>query len=230
MLTRRPIIIAGMARSGTTFLSKLLHNSGIPMWDWEITHGEDGDLWGWNSVEMIANKPNENTLPFTYVPSPPFIERLRWYRGMREERCSLPLWGFKEPRIIRFLQAYIEVFPDALYIFCLRNHLSTIWSQAGRKAIEGPCGEPVLIPLSMRVAHAGFLSVMHKLDTFWFNYDAEPAAEFAALEAKLGIPLPSHTEFRWKQAGRGLDYHPSDDSPTFDVTRPTDAIALNMAT
>ena len=221
-----PVIILGMARSGTTYLAKELDKAGINMFDWEITHMEDADLWGWNSAELVANPPDESTVPYTYEPSAKLVERLEWYRGMRDKQGGA--WGFKEPRVARMFKAYIKVFPQATYICCIRNSLSCVWSQMNRVVkAQGVSDTRMFIPFTMRAAHVAILALENNLDLVWFNYDGDMKDNSDLLSNKLGVELHLEETFKWKQAGRSERYQPDDTAPLVPVERELDMHKIN---
>ena len=213
------IIIVGLARSGTTYLSRRLHEKGIPMWGWEMTHGEDADVWGLNTVEGVVNPPIENQAPYAYAASDEMLARLVAYKAKREVGCD-GAWGFKDPRIVHLLAAYVDVFPSALYVCCIRNPLSIVWSQLKRKPrlVDAPGNYAVM---GLRLAHIAAMQQNHKLNMHWFNYDGNMEDESVALSEKVGVDLELANGWEWKQAGR-THYEPGGTVPQYKVVRSMD--------
>ena len=219
MNEQRPIIIVGMARSGTTWLARLLHAQGISMWDWDSTHAEDGDIWGWLSAEMLLNKPDYGMIPFAYIPSKDFLDRLRSYGDRRQEEAPAG-WGFKEPRISRMLKAFLEVWPRGRYILCLRNPLSVVWSQRARKGAslteQQHLRNDTTALANVLACFAGREGDLHVL-----NYDSDPKVEIAALAEFLKREIRMTGEWKHSMAVRG--YTPEGgECPTYEITRDED--------
>jgi hypothetical protein len=119
------IIIPGMYRSGTTYLCKCLTDAGYSCGEFYDEFWEDYRLHGANMVERSVNDVNDSQCPFKYEPSEKFVEILT---GLKKEGDHV----LKDPMCARFMRAYAQVFPDAKFILCIRNGLSTVWSQVKR--------------------------------------------------------------------------------------------------
>ena len=210
-----PIIIIGMQRSGTSWLARTLHAQGVEMYDWTFgNHAEDGDIWGWNSVEMLGNPPDQKAMPFGYTPSNHFISRLEAYQDFRDKGKP---WGFKEPRMVMLLGAYAQVFPTAKYICCVRNVLSLIWSQIGRNNNIKPARPSQYIaPVVLRMCNVAYVSEQQGLDIHYFNYDAGIEGEQKALNEFLGMEIDL-SDFKRSEASRG--YESGDKCPEYEVIR-----------
>ena len=210
-----PIIIIGMQRSGTSWLARTLHAQGVEMYDWDFgNYAEDGDIWGWNSVEMLANKVNQKSMPFEHTPSKHFITRLEAYADYRDKGKP---WGFKEPRIAMLLGAYAQVFPAAKYICCVRNVMSLIWSQVGRNNnLAAARDSQYIAPVVLRMCNVAYVSEQQGLDIHYFNYDAEIGGEQEAMSTFLGMPLDL-SSFKRSEAKRG--YAGGDKAPSYEVIR-----------
>jgi len=210
-----PIIIVGMQRSGTSWLARTLHAQGIEMYDWDFSgYAEDGDIWGWNSVEMMDNPPNQNAMPFTHKPSKHFTDRLEAYADFRDKGKP---WGFKEPRIAMLLGAYAEIFPAAKYICCVRNILSLIWSQVGRNNnLKAARDSQYLPPVALRICNVAYVAEQQGLDLHFFNYDAEIGAEQEAMSKFLGRSVDL-SDFKRSESRRG--YEGGDKAPEYEVVR-----------
>lgn len=195
-----PIIIIGLARSGTTYLARLLEKHDVKMYDWEMLECEEVDIWAANSVEIQRNKPDMAALPFRYAPSGKFIERLKEYHVKRNEGH---LWGFKEPQICCLLPAYFEVWPNASYVCCVRNCLSSAWSDKFRhNQLMGAKDEAVMAEYALRLANVARVAAESKINIHLFNYDGNAVCEFLALGQYLGMDLKGWDTFKRSEASR----------------------------
>lgn len=114
------IIIPSIAKSGTTYLTMKFHDTGHTMYIDPESHYEDQFLMD-GLIDIISNGRGK-----TYDI---------WYKGeefskkqKNKAKWLFKLWnikhygvGMKNPRLIYFLDELFEVFPDAKYVFCIRN-------------------------------------------------------------------------------------------------------------
>lgn len=201
---KQPIIIVGLSRSGTSYLSRLLTANGVQMCEWEMHGVEEADIYCVNLVEHLTNAPDESVIPFAHNPSTQFVDRLRWFRSRREGSAT---WGFKEPMIFEFLPVYAELWPNAKYITCVRNAMSTAWSIKRRlPGAEDMTDQQLIHKLAMRLAHICAVVATSKIQMHYFNYDAEPMREFVALSGYLGLELKGWDTFKAVQSSRSIEF------------------------
>lgn len=192
------IIIPGVYRSGTSFLGHALNDAGISMGDWQIGHAEEGDIWAWNQAEGKNNPPDTRRTPFKYHPSDQLLTRLQDYRTRRDRE---PVYGIKDPQIGQYMTAYVKIWPDAKYVVCLRNPVSSMWSQRDRGHFVEDDREAMVLHFRY-MYNIVQLCVIHRLEVHFFNYDGDMAQEERALNKFLGVQLDLASRWKWKCAGR----------------------------
>lgn len=140
---KQPIIIMGMARSGTTLLADLLFRLGLFIGEKRIVADQEAKYfvavndtllkrvhgyWD-NPAPMRAFLKEEQSVASTALcieqdlRSPRIAGFLGWkrylaYRSL--ERFDQP-WGWKDPRNVFTLPLWLRVFPEAKIIYIVRN-------------------------------------------------------------------------------------------------------------
>src|SRR6185437_4255202 len=128
MRQNAPVIIVGMHRSGTSFVTSLLRVAGLdvgsrlmpPSRGNEAGHFENLDFvdfhmrWlretghhesGWSASQSI-------TLP---------EEAANEAQALIAANATAPMWGWKDPRTTLFLQFWEQLLPEARYVFVYRQ-------------------------------------------------------------------------------------------------------------
>jgi hypothetical protein len=181
----KTVIIVGLYRSGTSFLSKSLNAYGIPMWGEKgpTRHYEDETLLKFNNEELRRHKCDIASIIPDYKPSDKFLEQLRKYKAQREAK-SVP-YGLKAPRISNLFLAYKEVFDDAAWICCIRNFYNTSrsWPKRYGKDFEGK-----LISFSNQLQNV-VTHLREEPNRHYFNYDGKIADEEERLNEFLGTKI-----------------------------------------
>lgn len=119
-----PVIVIGMARSGTTLVSEMLHQGGTSM----FAEGMDPAYDGGNKYERVLCQ--DINLEILGVKSVPAISS--WKRPLndisenslqrlREEVGEKP-WGFKDPRTTITYFVWRKVLPHGPTIYTYRSH------------------------------------------------------------------------------------------------------------
>lgn len=147
---KRPVIVVGMHRSGTSLVSNILHQSGINMGVDQEHNGESKPFlhvnqevlrkrgYDWLSVEQDEfSCPysaeelygyhlhlNSNYLKYGYLS-----RLLLFFHGRR--------WGFKDPRICFTLPMWLKLYPKAVVIFVTRRPEAVVDSLMRRNKVEG---------------------------------------------------------------------------------------------
>jgi hypothetical protein len=126
---RAPVLVVGMHNSGTSILTKLLHESGV-FFAPSMQHHESRFFSIFvNDLLILGGSDNWATLPLMPIDDVmafhetvgPFIKRhwiaeyLQWgYDGVSP-------WGIKDPRLCILLPLYLAIFPEARVIHIRRN-------------------------------------------------------------------------------------------------------------
>lgn len=165
----KTIIIAGIHRSGTTYLSRCLADAGVPMWKSDGgDHAECQRLLAINERELERQGLTFRDVSHDPIPNQDFIEELMDYKATRE-KDGPAVYGFKDPRIASLIDAYLHVWPDALYVVSVRNMMDAGLSWANR----GNCLNTAVgaVALSRQFVHM-FDSFDRTKTAFCpFNYD-----------------------------------------------------------
>lgn len=112
------IIIPGIAKSGTSYLTRKLSESGLAMWaDNYNKHYEDMYL-----LLNLRRITQRNGMDYWFDKSkhyPGNSKQVLKLLTMFRERYNVT--GFKNPRLLFFMRELEQIFPDAKFIFCVRN-------------------------------------------------------------------------------------------------------------
>lgn len=139
----KPIIIAGMHRSGTSLLARILDDLGIFMGkkisgNHEAKFFQELNIWLFNELGGRWDSPpdmhflleNKDMLELTTtilersVHSLAFMRYLGWknyFFKNRFLRIKKNLWGWKDPRNVYTLPVWLKLFPEAKVIYIERH-------------------------------------------------------------------------------------------------------------
>ena len=122
------VIITGMHRSGTSLLANLLSDAGIHIGDRMLPadeHNVRGYFEDSDFVELHDGILADNGTDWTLTKARPTLEisktRLNQMDMLVEQRRDRPLWGWKDPRTVLFLDAWSERLPAARFVFVFRS-------------------------------------------------------------------------------------------------------------
>jgi hypothetical protein len=152
------------------------------MWNDPESHFEDKELMD-KLIDIISDGEGKKgdvwhaDRPFTQEQCDDVLDMLREYRNDWGDM------GMKNPRLIFFMKELMEVYPDAKYIFCLRNPNDWIQSNAkyGRSGMKWE--------LILRQHYDYVIEQMMRYfndNTFLFDYDN---VDEKALNKFLGFDL-----------------------------------------
>ena len=137
-----PLIVIGMHRSGTSLLTRLLHQAGVPMGSDQNVHDESAFFLELNKfLFRAAHADWDYPQPAVLLLEVPelrqaLLEHLRsrcasrdtrahlgWRRFLRSSRLEAQPgpWGWKDPRNTFTLPLWLEVFPNARVLNVYRN-------------------------------------------------------------------------------------------------------------
>ncbi len=193
-----PICVAGMHRSGTSLVAKLLHEAGLFLGpESDILPPGEGNTEGhWENVRFIEINDAILELAGGTWDRPPTVET-GWqfqlkYDGLFERAIELVRsfqepWGWKDPRNSLTLPFWQRVIPDVKVVICVRNPLDVAQSLQARNKFPLPTGVTLWADYSSRVAAAA--EPARRLVTHYESYfldfraEAERLVRFAGLTA-----------------------------------------------
>ncbi len=155
----KPLVVFGMHRSGTSLLSRCLHNSGVFMGMMQEHNAEAVQFLSLN--EQALKKAGADWIEPLELPKGTFahLKAVDLYREhfKLSMRSGLWLrfkanyrWGWKDPRNTFALAAWTEVFPNARLLHLYRDGRAvamSLWNRNLREAESGRdarLGDPVL--------------------------------------------------------------------------------------
>ena len=176
------VIIVGMHGSGTRYLSKCM-NDILPMWITEAGggHFEDKEILEINERELDRHKSKWYGKDVN--PTNEFIAELKQYRDKR-----IGDYGFKDPRVLLFLDAYREVWPDAKFVVCVRNPIKVIASHLRNGRLKS-------LSQGMSYYNNDFPRITE--DLHFFNYDNNIHQEQKSLREYLGLDIDIVTNWNY---------------------------------
>jgi len=156
-----PLIITGMSRSATSFVASLLQGAGLdvgtrllaPTADNVRGYFEDLDFVEFHSSALISHGQSfPPTGNFVFSPAPQETDTAK---NLINNRGNKIKWGWKDPRTSFFLDFWLDLLPDAKFLFLYRYPLEVLWSLVRR-------GEPLLDPK---------IGIGHWIDHNWRIHD-----------------------------------------------------------
>lgn len=135
MFHRKPLIIAGMHRSGTSLLADVIHHAGVDLGIDSTPpikhkrrghperkgHFEDKRFVSFHDAVIERVDP---TGRFLWEPGGP-IElnegELAAARALVDDRESSSPWGWKDPRTVLFQELWANLLADAVFLFVFRR-------------------------------------------------------------------------------------------------------------
>jgi hypothetical protein len=201
---RRPIVLVlGMHRSGTSLCSHLLSALGIDMVDeiradswnvrghwerWEIVEFHDRilrlfnrDYWG---------RFHDFALPVAWWADPRVVEIRREIVGFLEQRMGDAHFGFKDPRTVRLMPMWHQIFNELKLaprlVLCLRNPAEVARSLHSRDGLDLANGEyRWLVHMIDFYRYTSNFEVSTVEYEGWFT---DPAANIEKLRKFLDLP------------------------------------------
>lgn len=128
------LIITGMHRSGTSLITSILQQSGLPIGE-QLLPAAEGNPRGFFEDQgfMLLHEAMLDTRGVTHLvdrgfASMPNDAETTQANALISERSAQPLWGWKDPRTALFLNFWNDLLPDAGYLFIYRNPLDVLLS------------------------------------------------------------------------------------------------------
>jgi hypothetical protein len=185
----RTVIIVGLGGCGTRFISKALHDAGIPMWVRETgcNHWEDYPLLDINEEALRRKGNNWKTTNSDPVDSSWLMGKLEMYRAMRESEKRVP-YGMKDPRISLMLPCYKKVFEDVKWICCIRNPMSMAMSHIRN-------GRFKTVTKALHAAAHKMTQITTHVHPFWFCYGCDIQKQQHDLSSFVGRKIDLASEW-----------------------------------
>ena len=196
------LIIGGMHRSGTSLVASLCHSAGLAIGDRLVQshasnplgHFEDLDFYRFHEQVLADN----GRIPAGYDPCdvPPLVSpsQQQMAEGLiTDRRTGGRAWGWKDPRTVLFLDFWLEMLPEAKYLFVFRSP----WQVADSLHRRGDALFRDGAERALRLWHRynAFIRdcadkhperiLVRSIDQFI----AEPNGVFLDIRTRLGIPL-----------------------------------------
>jgi hypothetical protein len=198
---RRPLIMAGMHRSGTSFTASLLASAGVHLGDRLLPAQHGNDEGHFEDTGILAF--HERVLRSLGLDSDGFVTRQvgRTDEATRREAHELVasraqpgrLWGWKEPRTVLFLDCWRDVLPDARYLFVFRNPWEVADSlyRRGDKAVAADPALALRLWLHYNRAIIDFATDHPDrcLVVGVRQVIGDPASVLGAVRTRLGLPV-----------------------------------------
>lgn len=133
----RPVMVVGMHRSGTSFLTGSLQQAGLEL----------GKFSAWNPHNLKGNRENLDIVAFNdgvlnargFAWDNPPTSRILWtaeeYARAREliaDFAGAPHWGFKDPRSLLLVDGWRELLPDLRFVGIFRHPSAVVQSLHAR--------------------------------------------------------------------------------------------------
>ena len=217
------LIVAGFHRSGTSATARLLHHAGVHLGDELVGERLSNPFGHYEDVAVVqihqallADNGRDWQIDEELLPA---ISATRWEEMqsfIARREGGHPLWGFKDPRVCVFLQAWKHLLPEARVVAVYRHYADAVDSLHRREArlllagsgnldLHRRFWEVPALALRMWMVHNRALlefAAAHRDDVLVVSFDAVLA----------GAPLVDEAERRWR-----LGLHPA---PTFEAVTP----------
>jgi hypothetical protein len=139
-MANKVLVILGMHRSGTSVVTRWLHECGLNVGETLLGagvgnvegHFEDMALYRFHRTWLERHRlPHTG---FVHAPVPPLTAdgKAELRRLIAERNARFEAWGWKEPRTCLFLDDYRELLPDARYLVIFRDFRETVSSMISR--------------------------------------------------------------------------------------------------
>ncbi len=127
-MSSQTLIITGMHRSGTSLTASLLQSAGLDVGQRLLMANESNpkghyeDLDFVNFHEDVLDAQGLNTAGWTLNRSIPISELLKpRVESLLAQNAGKPLWGWKDPRTVLFLDFWRQTLPEAKFLFVHRQ-------------------------------------------------------------------------------------------------------------
>lgn len=201
------LIIAGMHRSGTSFVSSMLKESGLNVGE-RLTDGAAANAKGFfeniDFVRLHANILKDQGLNPSGWTLEEKIEVSDEYRKLAQttvlENQQPTAWGWKDPRTTLFLDFWNELLPEAKYLFVFRSPWEIVDSlfRRGDKAFQDDPSQAVKVWEHYNRLALRFYN-KHRDQCIFVHVDQvaeNPKALVESISKKFSLPLtPANSTF-----------------------------------
>jgi hypothetical protein len=203
-MQRRPIVLVlGMHRSGTSLCSHILSALGVDMADdIGVNLGNDRGHWErWEIVEFhdriltlfnrdYGGRFHDFALPVAWWADPRVAQIRHEIVGFLEQRMADGYFGFKDPRTVRLMPVWHQIFNELKLapriVLCLRNPVQIARSLHARENLDPANGE-----YRWLVHMIDFFRYSSKYDFCTIEYEEwfrDPAVNIEKLQGFLDLP------------------------------------------
>lgn len=160
-----PVMVVGMHRSGTSFLTGSLQQAGLEL----------GKFSAWNPHNLKGNRENLDIVAFNdavlkargFAWDNPPTTRIEWTsdeyaraRALIADFAGAPRWGFKDPRSLLLVEGWRELLPGLLFVGIFRHPSAVVQSLQARG------GMPEEQALALWAAYNERLLALHRQRPF----------------------------------------------------------------
>ncbi|HEY0764426.1 MAG TPA: sulfotransferase [Pyrinomonadaceae bacterium] len=224
-----PICIAGMHRSGTSMVTRLLQACGLFLGrEEELGFDSNNGELHFEHLQFVAlndeilgrlggswNSPPDFPTGWETMPE---IEALTGKARKLTKRLSKQYyWGWKDPRNSLTLRFWQRIVPDLRVVICLRNPLEVRHSLHKR-------GDLIGIPLFLlwltyyRELLSAILPQQRLVVTHYESYFQDPASELRRVANQIGMDVPAEVITRaCTQISADLRHHQISELSGIDV-------------
>lgn len=193
-----PVMVVGMHRSGTSFLTGSLQQAGLELRNFSA----------WNPHNLKGNRENGDIVAFNdavlgargYAWDNPPPGRVEWTDQEREQALGLiadfsgfPRWGFKDPRSLLLIEGWRELIPNLRFVGIFRHPTAVVQSLQARG------GMPEEKALALWAAYNKRLLALYREQPFpLLCFDEDEATLHEKLDAvllELGLEPPREERF-----------------------------------
>jgi hypothetical protein len=140
-----PVIVLGMGRSGTSYLTSFLGSNGVDLGSELLAPAaanprgffEDSEIVAFHQslLKRLRTIPDWDQTIGELLPHQDLTaEEKEQALGILQRLAKPGLWGWKDPRTIHFIRFWLELLPEAKVIVPLRHPLEILYSYLKRIA------------------------------------------------------------------------------------------------
>lgn len=193
-----PICIAGMHRSGTSMVARMLMCCGLDLGPADLfpKPGRDNPEGFWESLPFQSTNQQLLARNDTAWQIPPDFEdgweRDERYADLRTNAAKIPAeigmrepWGWKDPRNSILLPFWTSIWPDLRVVICVRNPIDVAVSLMARDRMTITAGLRLWLTYQRRLLDA--VPPERRIVTHYDSFFADARAELVRLLGLLGM-------------------------------------------